>query len=149
MYNIRVFCKNISKNFVEEVLSFIDEGVFFDKDAKVLASDNEIQVQYNSLKEPIRISVYDKEADYSRKQIGDILFILSKSKESSKRTFLESFLPQVNSTIRIQFTRAELNDDTWLFLDSLEKHFAFTYDGIIHTDDEDFFDKNLKKIYRL
>ena len=146
-YSIRIYTKSAPASLYELVKDFAEEGAYFES-AVTTAVSSGVSIEYEEGKQPIVFELHDED-DYLKKQVEELLFVLGISKESSPKDFLSKELPLFNYVIVIKLDRKDLTEDGWEFLDNLEGFIASEHDGLIHTDDEMFYDKDLKKIYKL
>lgn len=151
-YSIRVFCKKSITDPKESLDFFLEDRMFFDYDPSILQHDNKLEVYYEEGKSPIRISLHRAEDGYFKKEVSEIKNILSISRDSKGKKKTSELINGVTNFILISINRNEFesdDDDVWEFLDAFEAYTATEFDGFIHTDDEIFYDKKLRKIYKL
>jgi hypothetical protein len=146
-YSIRIYTKSAPTSLYELVKDFAEEGAYFEN-AVLIAVGSGASIQYEESRQPIVFELHDED-DYLKKQVKELLFVLEVSKASSKKDFLTKELPLFKHVVVIKLDTKDLTEDAWEFLDNLEGFIASEFDGLIHTDDEMFYDKELKKIYKL
>lgn len=151
-YSIRIFCKKRISDPKESLSVFLEDRMFFDEDSSIFQFDNKLEVYYEEGKSPIRISLHRAEDAYFIKEVYEIKNILGISRDSKGKKQVSELINGVTNCILISINRNEFDsddDDVWEFLDFFEAYTAEEFEGIIHTDDEIFYDKNLQKIYKL
>lgn len=152
-YFLRVFCQTNNHIAPEEVVAFVREGVFFDKKPEIQLKKKddlnwEIRTVYDQKKDPVII--YTSVADAaSKKEIEEIKFVLNISKKSKAKESVEKLVKETVLVYVMEINQAEITDDCWEMLDSIEAYLLRTCNGILFTSDNEFFDQNLKMIYKL
>ena len=87
--------------------------------------------------------------EQSKQAINEIQFILERSKESKGKQFVTKALASIAQVYTLEINQPQMTDDAWEMLDALEAMIMNACDGILYTDDNEFFDKDLQKIYKL
>jgi hypothetical protein len=148
-YAIRIFCEKPISDLGELLEEFLINRVFFDEDLKMKQVNSGIEIQYETGKSPVRIEEHRDGDKYFNEWMNDILFVLNLPGSEKKKKILEQ-MKTFGSLLVLKIQREELTDedDVWEFLDVFESFIATRFDGMIHTDDLVFYDKNLKKVYR-
>lgn len=152
MYSIRVFCKKKISEPKEWLNDFLEDRVFFDENPRIIQKEHKLEVHYEDGKSPISISLHMVGDAYFDKEVSEIKDVLSISRDSKGKQQVSELINGVVNLILLRMNRNEFesdDDDVWEFLDVLEAYLASEFEGIIHTDDEIFYDKNLRKIYKL
>lgn len=149
-YSIRIFCKKKITRLEKLVEDFLNDTAFFDNDPELKSKDGGVELKYEEGKSPVDIEVHGKD-DYFNGWIKDLLFVLNLPAQTEKKAKMKELLGEFDNLLLLKFQREELtdDDDLWEFLDAFESHVATEFDGIIHTDDQTFYDKKLKKLYKL
>jgi hypothetical protein len=136
----------------DEIVKFIKDGFFFNDLSINLIKESEqnwsIKIVYDKQKAPVVVSrrVSDPE---SKKEIEEIKFVLGISKETKVKHLILNTINSIIFIYTIQINQKEITDDCWEMLDSLESFLMKANDGILFTSSNEFFDQNLKKIYKL
>lgn len=149
-YSIRIFCKQKISGLQQLLEDFLNETSFFDEEPELTTKGDGTELKYETGKSPVKMSIHDKD-DYFEKEIRELLFVLHLPAQTEKKAKMRELLGEFENLLLLTFQRDELtdDDDVWEFLDVFEAHIATRFDGIIHTDDQTFYDKKLKKIYKL
>jgi|GEM_PF-1532097 len=149
-YSIRVFCRREIPDFVALLKEVLGSGEFFTGNYEVHPGEEELLLHYEDGKSPVHMAVHGQD-DYFKQHVQELLFVLNLPAPSEKKRRVSEQLSASVNLLRLTFNRNELGDedDVWEFMDVLEARVAQEFDGMIHTDDEIFYDKKLKRFYRL
>jgi hypothetical protein len=156
-YAIRIFCRAEADVTVKEIAEAVTEGGFLDEDPRfepALDSAEAANPQWQTLvvhltshKQPIVF--HQKRNDALREEIDRLMLILEVSRKSTARQTVVDHLHQTVRMFMIDVQREETTEDTWAMLDAVEARLAKKCKGIVFTQDEGFFDQNLKHFYKL
>ena len=152
-YFLRVFCEQCDPFSPEEVIKFIKDGFFFEHKPEIILQKKddfnwEIKIVYDKEKDPIIISTAENDKE-SRKEIEEIKFILNISKQSRKKELISTIINSIHCIYTIEINQDQITDDCWEMLDTTESMIMNKCNGILFTSDNEFFDRKLKKIYKL
>jgi hypothetical protein len=111
-------------------------------------SDYRLTIIYDKEKAPIIISGAMND-EVGLKDISEINFVLNISKKSKIKEVISERMATVKFMYSIEIVREQISDDCWEMLDSTEAMLLEKSDGILFTPENEFFDANLKRIYKL
>ncbi|WP_020598766.1 hypothetical protein [Spirosoma panaciterrae] len=152
-YFLRIFCQNENRLPPEEIIAFVKDGFFFEKEPLFLihqenATDWKIDIIYDSIKSPVTISTSTNDKE-SQKEIDEIVFILSLPSKKKTKEMILQIIGETKFVYTLKINQAEITNDGWEMLDTIESMLMRSGDGILFNSDNEFFDRNLKKIYKL
>jgi hypothetical protein len=152
-YTLRIFSQNDRRVESNELIEFINDGYFFKeklefKVERKADSDYRLTIIYDKEKAPIIISGAMND-EVGLKDISEINFVLNISKKSKIKEVISERMATVKFMYSIEIVREQISDDCWEMLDSTEAMLLEKSDGILFTPENEFFDANLKRIYKL
>jgi hypothetical protein len=152
-YFVRIFSPNSSRIAPEEIRGFIEEGEYFDQDPALELrkrddADWELEIRYEEGREPVIISTRPDD-EGSRSEIRDIKSILEVSRESKKKELIAQLMESVAIVYTTRINREQITEECWVMLDNIWSMMMRKCDGFLFTPENEFFDSNLKKIYKL
>jgi hypothetical protein len=152
-YFIRIFSKDCSSLSPQEVIAYIEDGFFFEPEPEIILDKKDdsnwsIKIVYDKNRSPVIISTADQDIG-GNKRIEQVKFILGLPVKSETKDKFKRFLEEVCRIYTFEIVQEEITDDCWEMLDATEAMILGKCDGILLTGDNEFFDKDLKKIYKL
>jgi hypothetical protein len=152
-YFLRVFCQNNNPISPEQTMGFIKDGFFFDHRSEFTLQTKDdrnwaIKIVYNKERDPVIIST-STDDKASQKEIEEIKFVLRLSKASETKELISKLVDSTVNVFTIEINQNQITDDCWEMLDATETFIMNQCDGILFTSDNEFFDRKLKKIYKL
>lgn len=134
-------------------MEFIKDGFFFDDGPvfKLHRKDDRnwaIEIIYNGERDPVIIST-STDDKASQNEIGEIKSVLRLSRASETKEAISKLVDSTVNVFTIEINQNQITDDCWEMLDATETFIMNQCDGILFTSDNEFFDRKLKKIYKL
>jgi hypothetical protein len=152
-YTLIIFCKKDNCVSPTELIEFIKDGYFFSEqpDFKIDRKndfDYHLTIIYDKEKAPVIISgaMNNKE---ELKDISEIKFVLNLSKKGKMKEDISEMIEAVKFMFSIEIVQEQISDDCWEMLDSTEAMLMKKCDGFLFSPENEFFDANLKRIYKL
>jgi hypothetical protein len=157
-YTIRMFFRSSTPVSLLEITEIAKDGMYFDEDPRFDPDPNgenvdalnwtSLTIIWSAEKKPVLFRNH-YQGDEIRQEIGRLTHILGISKKTKAGQRVTDHLREAVRMLAIEMNREEISDEAWAMLDAIEAHLAKKYDGIIFTQEGAFFDKDLKRFYRL
>ncbi|MBN1312316.1 MAG: hypothetical protein JXB30_12935 [Anaerolineae bacterium] len=155
-----VLCSSSRVVTLQELATFILEGVYFDQDPYLDPSWEEmgdydedwsyLSVIYDPGKEPIVFRRY-LEYEYRFQEVVGGLFVgvAQSNRRITSRQSVLSHLEETVQLIDIESSRDELDENCWAMLDTVETFLARECNGLVFASGDGFYDENLVPIFRV
>lgn len=152
-YFLRILCQEKKALPPEEIIDFIEEGCYFDPMPEVTIQKQDdfnwtIHILYNKEKDPVIITSSENDP-LDQKKLESIKFILTLPKQTEKKLAIRKLVESTNQIFSIQIIQDQITGECWEMLDNTEAMIMRRNKGILVTSDNEFFDADLKKIYKL
>jgi hypothetical protein len=157
-YCIRVFCRSTNPVTRRELAAFISDGAFFEDEPRFEpppeapesddATWKTFVVHYQPSKRPV---MFERNVGdwLLQEEVGELLFILHRSRRTKAQQEVLACLKNATQVIGIEMDREGLTEDGWEMVDAVESYLARVCDGIVYAPDDGFFDRKLRRVYRL
>ncbi len=152
-FYIRIICKSTNPIASQEIIDFIENGAYLDNPSFLPSSDvldkesgnwSSFSLTLNAVRPAITFDINAGD-DLFREERAELLSSLIRTQNSQE---IKRHLDNSKQTISIELDLAQINDDDWEMLDSLEGYLARKYEGLIYVLEEGYFDHNLKLLYK-
>jgi hypothetical protein len=159
-YMLYVLCASPRVVTLQELATFILEGVYFDQEPYLDPSWEEmidydedwsyLTVIYDPDKEPVVFRRYLEYENRFQEVVGGLFFGMTQfAQRITSRQSVLSHLDETVQLIDIENFRDELDENCWVMLDAVECFLARECNGLVFASGDGFYDENLVPIFKL